>query len=296
MHVLQPLIDRALREDFGAFVARVFQTVCPGQAYLPGWHIDLMGEYLTACARGEIARLVMNVPPRSLKSICASVAWPAWVMGHDPTRRLMAASYAQGLATKHSVDCRLVMESEWYRRVFPDTQLSRDQNEKHKFVTTQRGMRMATSVWGTATGEGGSLLIADDPINPLQAQSSAMRQFVNDWFDHTFASRLDDKRTGAVVVVMQRLHPEDLSGHVLRKGGWEHLCLPAIATQDERWQRDGRRWQRAKGELLHPAREGVAEMARARAELGSRQFEAQYQQQPLAQESAMVKLEWFGRF
>lgn len=290
------LHERVIREDLSCFIAKSFATVTPGRRFLPNWHIDLIAEHLLACQRGEITRLIINMPPRSLKSVCVSVAWPAWLLGHDPAARIMAASYVQALANKHSMDCRLVMQSDWYKNLFPATQISREQNTKHKFVTTQRGMRLATSVFGTATGEGGTLLIADDPMNPLQAMGKKSREFIQNWFSHTFATRLDDKQKGVIVLVQQRLHVDDLSGHLLQRGGWEHLRLPAIAERRELFQLNGRVWLREEGQPLHPGREDRALIERARHELGSQHFNAQYQQAPLAASSEMVKLEWFGRF
>jgi hypothetical protein len=189
-----------------------------------------------------------------------------------------------------------VVQSEWYRQLFPAMRLSHDQNEKHKWVTTGRGMRLATSLFGSATGEGGDVLIADDPLNALQGQSAAARQFAADWFHHTFCTRLDDKKRGVIVVVMQRLHADDLCGRLLAKGGWEHLCLPAVAEEDECWQAGGRCWNRPRGGLLHPAREAQAEIARAGRELGSAHFAAQYQQHPLPEGGGMVRPEWFVRY
>lgn len=293
---IEGLRARAIRHDLGAFIAKSFETVSPHQPYLHNWHIDLIADYLMAVSRGDITRLIINMPPRSLKSICVSVAWPAWLLGHNPTMRIMAASYSQQLATKHSLDCRLVMQSAWYRALFPHTILAHDQNEKHKFATTHCGMRLATSVGGTATGEGGHILIADDVMSPLQASSATDRTMVNEWFDHTFSTRLDDKRSGAIVLVMQRLHEQDITAHLLAKGGWEHLCLPAIADVPQRWQIGGRRYARKRGSLLHSVREDRALIERAKRELGSAHFSAQYQQQPLPAEGGMIQLEWFGRF
>lgn len=287
---------RLLANDFVGFLGKTFLTVTPGRPFLMNWHLDLLAEHLEAVRRGEIRRLMINMPPRSLKSVTVSVAWPAWLLGHQPKMRIMAASYSQMLAEKHSMDCRAVMQSAWYREVFAQTQLSREQNEKHKFMTTQRGMRFATSIWGSATGEGGDVLIADDPMNPLQAQSGATRQMVRDWFDHTFSTRLNDKRSGAIVLVMQRLHVEDLCGHLLEKGGWEHLCLPAVAEVSQRWFVGGKRFERTAGSPLHPQREDAALLEQARNDLGALQFAAQYQQQPLAAKGGMVQLEWFRRF
>ncbi len=282
-----------LAYDFPSFIAKVVGTTDPGTQFLPNWHIDLIAQYLEAARRGEIRRLVINMPPRALKSVCVSVAWPAWLLGHAPESRILAASYASSLAIKHSIDCRNVVTSPWYRQLFPDTGLARDQNEKHKFMTSRRGFRLAASVGGAVTGEGGNFLILDDPLSPAQAMSRAGRELVNEWYDHTFASRLDDKRKGVIVLVMQRLHEDDLSGYLLRKGGWEHLCLPAVAPE-EVVMRGGR--VRMAGELLHAAREDMALIERAKVELGSRAFAAQYQQRPLRDEDGMVKLAWFGRY
>jgi len=289
-------LRRAMRGDFAAFIACCFATVSPHQPYLTGWHIELIAAALQAVERGEILRLIVNLPPRSLKSLIVSVAWPAWLLGHDPTRKIIVASYSQSLADKHSLDCRMVMQSAWYRKLFPDTELSRDQNEKHKFTTTQCGMRLATSVRGTLTGEGGHILIADDVLNPLQAMNEGERQAVNAWFDHTFSTRLDDKKRGAMVLVMQRLHEADVTAHLLNKGGWTSVVLPAVAEHAQRHSVGGRRFSRRKGSLLHPEREGHAELARAKRELGSAHFAAQYQQNPLPSEGGMIKREWLRRF
>ncbi|MGD9538539.1 MAG: phage terminase large subunit [Alphaproteobacteria bacterium] len=285
-----------LRQDFSYFLRRAFATVDPSTAYLSNWHIALIGEHLKACAAGEITRLIVNVPPRSLKSITVSVAWPAWLLGRDPTRRIVAASYSLPLALKHSLDCRLVLGADWYRRAFPALRLARDQNEKAKFVTTARGFRYATSVGGTLTGEGGDILIIDDPHDPRRAASEVERARALAWFDQTFSTRLNDKRKGAIVVVMQRLHEDDLTGHLLKKGGWHHLCLPAIAEAREEHAFGAVHKVREAGELLHPAREGEAEIARAKHELGSYGFAAQYQQRPAPLGGGLVKLGWFRRY
>lgn len=288
------LLD-ATRGDFLFFLRRVVATTSPAAAYQHNWHIAAIGEYLAACARGDITRLLINLPPRMLKSTIVSVAWPAWLLGQKPHARIMAASYAQSLAIRHSTDCRVVTQSRWYREAFPATQLAPDQNEKEKFTTTARGYRLAVSVGGAALGEGGDVLIVDDPLNPLQATHQAQRAGVNAWFDHTFATRLDDKQKGAIVVVMQRLHPEDLSGHLLAKGGWEQLCLPALAPAKTTVRMGAFHYERAAGEPLHPARENAQILERTKRELGSGNFSAQYQQAPQQRLSALIRPEWFAR-
>jgi len=285
-----------LKCDLPTFIGKTLFAVDPGASYLPNWHIDLIAEYLEAARRAEITRLIINMPPRSLKSVCVSVAWPAWLLGHDPQSRIIAASYASSLSIKHSLDCRRVMTSQWYRKLFPEVALTRDQNEKHKFMTTQRGYRFATSVGGSTMGEGGNFLIIDDPVSPVQALNAHWRDHVNHWFDHTFASRLDNKKDGVIVLVMQRLHPHDLSGYLLAKAGWEHLNLPAVATKPEVHDFGRVSKKRDVGELLHPGREDVRLIERAKVELGSAAFAAQYQQQPVCEEGGMVRPWWFGRY
>ena len=285
-----------LEQSLPTFIGKTLATVDPGAAYLPNWHIDLIAEYLEAARRGEINRLIINMPPRSLKSVCVSVAWPAWLLGQNPSSRIIAASYASSLSLKHSLDCRLVVESPWYKERFPEVRLAHDQNEKQKFMTTRRGFRLATSVGGSTVGEGGNFLIIDDPISPMQAMSKHWRDHVNLWFDHTFASRLDDKHSGVIVLVMQRLHPDDLSGYLLQKGGWTHLSLPAVAEVEETFHFGYVTKYRRAGEVLHADRENVALIERAKIELGSNAFAAQYQQQPIAEEGAMVRPWWFGRY
>ncbi|MFW0777004.1 MAG: phage terminase large subunit [Rickettsiales bacterium] len=288
--------DDIVAFDFPTFIGKTLSTVDPAAEYLPNWHIDLLAEYLEAARRNEISRLIINMPPRSLKSVCVSVAWPAWLLGKDPRSRIIAASYASSLSVKHSIDSRLVVTSEWYKKIFPDVKISRDQNEKYKFITTQRGYRLATSVGGSVTGEGGNYLIIDDPLNPAQAMNSLRRDAANRWFDHTFSSRLDDKRLGVIVLVMQRLHQHDLTGHLLAKGGWEHLCLPAVATERTVYHLGKVAHVREEGELLHSAREDEGLIARAKIEQGSSVFSAQYQQMPVVDDGEMVRPWWIGRY
>lgn len=288
--------DEVLKTDFTTFIGKTLSTVDPAAVYAPNWHIELIAEYLEAVRGGEINRLIINLPPRSLKSVCVSVAWPAWLLGHDPRTRIIAASYASSLSIKHSLDCRLTLNAPWYKSIFPSTRLSKDQNEKHKFVTTRRGSRFATSVGGSVLGEGGNYLIIDDPLNPTQAMNRGLRDHVNGWFEHTFSTRLDDKKKGAIVLVMQRLHQHDLSGYLLNKNNWEHLCLPSISVSKSTYSKGLVHKTREEGELLHPQREDAALVERAKLELGSSAFAAQYQQQPLPEEGGMVKAAWFKRY
>lgn len=288
--------DKILEGDFTAFIGRVLHTVDPGATYIPNKHIEMVAEYLEAIRRGHITRLIINMPPRSLKSIAVSVAWPAWLLGHNPKSRIIVSSYASALSLKHSLDTRHVITSSWYKELFPKVRLTKDQNEKHKFQTTQRGYRIASSVGGGITGEGGNFLIIDDPINPAHAMNKHWREHTNSWFDHTFASRLDDKKQGAIVLVMQRLHQNDMTGYLLSKGGWEHLSLPAIFSSTTTYSCGSKKWTFEEGELLHPKREDQKLIERAKIELGSRAFSAQYMQNPLGDEDGLVRSHWIERY
>ncbi|WP_020474550.1 phage terminase large subunit [Zavarzinella formosa] len=288
--------DALLRHRLAAFTRKAFSTVDPGAEYKHNWHIDLIAEYLEACSRREIKRLIINIPPRYLKSISVTVAWPAWELGHDPSSRILAASYAQILSLKHSMDCRLTMQSDWYKRIFPATQLTGDQNEKQKFVTTARGHRFATSVGASTIGEGGRFLIVDDPLNAAQAVSDTERTKANTWFDQGFSTRLDDKENGVIVVVMQRLHANDLTGHLLAKGGWEHLCIPAIAETKTFIDFGRIKITREPGDLLHPERESIEAIERQKTAMGSYAFAGQYQQRPAPAEGGIFKAHWFKRY
>ena len=153
------LLQALLRRDFNAFVEKAFATLAPGQAFDSGWHLKAIGWQLERVRRGEITRLIVNLPPRSLKSIMASVCLPAFVLGHDPTQRIICVSYSGDLAKKHANDFRALMETSWYRDLFPGARIGRKDSET-EIELTARGFRLATSVGGTLTGRGAQLLVS----------------------------------------------------------------------------------------------------------------------------------------
>ncbi|NIJ60254.1 putative phage terminase large subunit-like protein [Pseudochelatococcus lubricantis] len=282
-----------------SFVERCFVTLTPAVAFQDNWHLHAIAHHLDLVRQGKIRRLIINLPPRSLKSIMASVAFPAFVLGHDPARRIICVSYAADLAAKHANDFRAVVEAPWYRRVFPGFALSRLKNTEAEVTTTRHGVRLATSVGGTLTGRGGNLIIIDDPIKPADALSEVRREAVNQWYNNTLLSRLDDKLNGAIVIVMQRVHMDDLVGFVTRQQAepWTILTLPAIATHDQIIATGaGRSHTYRTGEVLHPAREPEALLDRYRQQLGSDVFSAQYQQEPVPPGGAMIKRAWVLRY
>jgi hypothetical protein len=221
-----------LRHDFTSFAGRCFQDLNPHTSLAINWHLEVIAAKLTAVREGRIRRLIINLPPRHLKSLMASIAFPAWCLGHDPTAQLLCVSYAQDLADKLARDCRAIMISPWYRQVFR-TRLAPHRQAVQEFITTQQGYRLATSTGGVLTGRGADIIIIDDPLKPEEALSAAQRHACNEWYDHTLYSRVNDKQRGAIIIVMQRLHEDDLVGHVLEQEDWDVVRFPAIAEMDE---------------------------------------------------------------
>ena len=280
-----------LRTDMHSFIWKVFQTILPGECYLRNWHVDAIVYQLLEVEAGRITRLIINQPPRSMKSLCVSVAYVAWLLGHDPSRRIMVVSYSTELASELHRQFRMLIDAPWYRAAFPRMRPKKDTGLE--LVTTAGGSRYAASVGGTLTGRGADLIIVDEPLKVEDAMSDLGRRRVNEWIGSTLVSRLNDKKRGAILVVMQRLHEDDLAGHLLEQGNWQNLILPAIAEEDTLVQvgTDDFRLRRA-GEALHPDRESRAVLEQTRAEMGSVTFAAQYQQQPVALVGNLIRREW----
>lgn len=292
------LVQAVLRQDLASFIARCFMTLEPGKGYLPNWHIEAIAYQLMRVWRGECKRLIINVPPRSAKSICVTIAYTAWIMGHDPRKRIMAISYGNELSLKLAADVRTVVTSEWYGPLFP--QFAVKTSRSNELVTTQQGYRFAGSVGGSVLGRGADLIVIDDPINGLNAVTSeATRRKVSEFYDATLYSRLNDKLNGAIIIVMQRLHQDDLVGHVLDKEEWEVLSIPAIAPEDCRYRiGDGSEafYQRRAGEVLHSAREPMVYLETVKRNLGTLNFSAQYQQNPMPAEGQVIKRAWIQNY
>jgi predicted phage terminase large subunit-like protein len=291
----QDTLDALLRSNFGTFCHKVFNTLNSAPSFKPNWHIDAVIHHLDQARLGHTKRLIINMPPRSLKSVLASVALPAFILGHDPTARLICVSYAQPLAAKLARDFRRVLESDWYKRIFPHTIVSKDAEEM--IETSAGGARFSTSVGAAVTGLGGRIIIVDDPMKPEDAASQAGRDRVVRYYGETLYSRLDSKADGVIIVVMQRLHEDDLAGHLLRNKDWKHLSLPATAAAEAVIPLgDGRSHTRRVGDVLHPEREPDWVLDELRRNLGSAAFEAQYQQAPIPEAGNMVKREWLPSY
>jgi len=289
------LFAELLRTDFMTFVEAAFSELNPGTEFVDSPHLAILAAALARCESGECRRLMICIKPRSLKSIMASVAFPAWILGRDPTKQIICASYGQDLADKHARDTRKLMASPLYQRVFA-TRISPLRNSVSEFETTRHGFRKSTSVEGPMTGRGADIIIIDDPIKPDDAQSETIRKSVNDWYDSVLLSRLNDKQKGVIILVMQRVHQNDLMGHIHERENWEVLRLPAIAEEDEIYHAQTPfgpiEFRRKAGEALDPEREPLDILNQLRQSMSTYTFEAQYQQNPQPVGGAIIKNAW----
>ena len=288
---------RAASASLYEFVKQSWHVVEPGVPFMESWHIAEICEHLEAVSAGEIHRLLINIPPRHSKSTIVSVMWPAWEWITDPAQKFLCASYSGTLSTRDNLKTRRLLQSPWYQERWGHMfKFAGDQNAKQRFENDKTGYRLATSVGGTATGEGGSRLILDDPHGAQAAQSEAMRESDLEWFDMVWSTRLNNPKTDAMVTVMQRLHERDISGHILNDiRGWEHICIPA------EWDGKHRKTilgaydpRKVKGELICPDRFGDKEITMLKQLLGSYGSAGQLQQDPTPSGGGILKTKHFG--
>ena len=288
------VLNALYRQSFQAFLAKCFEIVEPGKEFKPNWHIEAIGWALVELMRGEETDLIINMPPRYLKSLATSVAFVCWMLGRDPRLRIICMSYSEDLALMFSRNCRRIMESSWYRKLFPHTRLSR--STELELETTKGGGRLATSVGGTLTGKGGDILIFDDILKADDGNSESKREAVNQWYRTTAYSRGNSKNAKRIII-MQRLHPRDLTGMLIEDGVANILSFPAIATAPERIPIGLDQFHdRQEGDVLHPAIADRPELEKTRRRVGPAIFEAQYQQDPKFAGGTIFRVERFQYF
>jgi predicted phage terminase large subunit-like protein len=222
----QELLDVLCRNDFSVFFQRAWQEMEGGE-YIHNWHIDCIAEYLELAHEGKEKRLIINIPPRTAKTLLVNVAYRAWLLGRNSKEQIISVSYSQMLSESIAYKTQMLMRTDWYKRVFPGTRLDPNQQAKRSFMTTDGGECYSTSVGGTVTGKGAGYIIIDDAVNPGEALSDVQRHNVNEWLDNTIFTRLNDYRTGRIIMIMQRLHAADPTGHLLERGTWTHVKMPA---------------------------------------------------------------------
>ena len=288
---------RSLRE----FTKAAWPTIEPGSEYTSGWHLDAISDHLAAVIDGSIKRLIVNIPPRHSKSISTAVVLPAWTWATQPSKKFLYASYSASLSIRDSTKCRRLIDSPWYQAHFGDKfHLSGDMNQKSRFENSENGIRLSTSVAGSLTGEGGDCIVLDDVNNVVEADSQKVRQGVIDWWDQAMQSRLNDPKTGAFIVIQQRVNEQDLTGHILANelgNEWDHLVLPAryeighptpvrssLGFTDPRTE---------EGELLWPERFGEKELSTLERGLGSYAAAGQLQQRPSPKGGGILKASWW---
>lgn len=289
---LRTYLAERLATDLAAFTKKAFQILYPGRKLVWSWHYDLLAEYLQLVKQRKILRLIINIPPRTLKSTLVTVAFPLWVWLTEPEHNFLTASYSLDLSTEHSVFRRNLLQSAWFQRLFGEKfHLAGDRNQVGQFMNSKRGQMFATSVGATAMGRGCDTAIIDDPVSADQALSDAERTRANNWHDSTLRSRLNDPATGAIILVMQRLHELDPTGFLLEQepGVWTHIRIPLVAEEDHTWTFpiSGRIVQRKAGDILMPERftPGIVEQYRGRRLI----FAGQYQQRPAPAEGNFIK-------
>lgn len=293
-------LDRADSEaSLREFIKLSWPILEPGREFVMGWHIDAICDHLQAVTRGEITRLLINVPPGCMKSLTTEVFWPAWEWGprHRPDLRYVSASYSNDLTVRDNRRCRNLIKSEWYQSLWGNTfRLVGDQNAKMRFDTDYAGFKIATSVGGLGTGERGDRFIIDDPHNIKDGESDAKRLAALLWFTETVPTRMNDPEKSSIVIIMQRVHDQDISGYILEKDlGYEHLMIPMEFEPDRKcYTCIGFEDPRSEdGELMWPERMTHAVLDRDKKVMGAYAVASQFQQRPSPRGGGMFHKDWF---
>jgi predicted phage terminase large subunit-like protein len=299
------LLAELCRKDMRRFIEVFWKVVEPG-IFKGGWHIDCICDHLEACAKGEIRKLIINMPPRHMKSLNLSVFFQPWVWLSDPGKRFLYASYSDALATRDCVNSRYIVKNPKYINMIrrkqesrnPEWTLRRDQDQKTRYSNTEKGHRITTSVGGKGTGEGGDFVIIDDPNNTKESESLTQLEATNTWYDLVIPSRVNDPDTGVFIICQQRVHEKDLTGHILKKElkNWETLILPARYEKKNRiitclgWVDQ----RKEKGEPLWPVHYGDKALKELEENFASPYIIAgQLQQRPAPKEGGMFKRDDF---
>jgi predicted phage terminase large subunit-like protein len=286
------LCDGSLRD----FIRQAWKLIEPGRRLVWNWHIDCVADHLEAVSKGQLRKLIINIPRRHLKSQSVSVFWPAWEWTRNPEARWLFGSHSLNLCVRDSRHCRQIVESNWYKSLWGNKfTLTSDQNQKTYFENDKKGFRLCRSVGASAIGQGGDFVVADDPHDPMEVQSDIQRQAVLDWWDGVMSASVVDPEKSAHVLIMQRVHHQDLTGHLIEQGGYEVLSLPtefiperkcstSIGFSDPRTERS---------ELLFPKRFKQEYIDSQKISLGSYKFAGQHQQNPSPQEGGLAKRHWW---
>jgi predicted phage terminase large subunit-like protein len=290
-------MDHLIRDDFLIFSGYAFAKINNGAVITPYPYMRLLAKKLARVAKGKTRRLVVNLPPRHFKTWLGTICLTAWILGHNPSAKIIVLTYGQELADKIAYPIRAILNSEWYQRIFKKTRLAKDRARLMDFVTTAGGGVRSLSIESGVTGLGADFIVIDDPLEIKDWDNSKRLERVNELFDNEILTRLDSPKRGSIVIIAHRISEDDLSGHVLQqKGAWKHLRLPLIAKRTYRYKlEDGTTWERQKGELLRPDAYTRRDIERLRASKWPG-FETLQQQNPGGSEQLHIKAEHFPTF
>jgi predicted phage terminase large subunit-like protein len=287
--------DEAARNDFDLFAQLVFPVTQPGVRYEWNWHIECISEHLQAMHRGEISRLIINLPPRSLKSYLVSQAFPAWVLGKDPTEKFINISYGESVVEQNAMKCRAIINSPLFKRMFPAFKIGLLDRIKH-FETSMKGHYYADSALSTVTGIGCNYMVIDDPLKPMEALSDTVRNSTNENIRSTLLNRFDDKRIGKLLMVMQRVHTDDPTGNLLRDKNIVHLKLPGETKRPIHVQlqtpKKFKQWDMAENSLLFPERLSREILDQLRLDMTEYHYAGQILQEPVPLGGGEFKDTW----
>ena len=287
------------KKSFYEFSLDAFKALHNGQELVPNWHIKYLCDRLQKEAyrilenKERDKHLLINVPPRTLKSELVNVFFSVYCWILKDSIQFISSSYSASLSITLSTQARRLLESDWFREYFPDIELSKDENTKSRYTNTNSGLRYSTSTGGTVTGMGADIIVIDDPQNPQLARSDVERENANRFFNETLRSRLNNPDKGVFIVIMQRLHEQDLTGMLLEKEpeNWEHICLPAEVSdlvkpkELKQFYTDG---------LLFPKRLSKSTLDSFKLGLGSYGYSGQYSQIPSPDQGGIFKGDWFN--
>jgi hypothetical protein len=294
----QILFDSFLRQRLAGFIAKAFQQLNPGQRLEPTWFLEEIAWKLEQCRRGDIRRLIVTLPPRHLKSHIGSVAFPAFVLGHDPARRVLCITSSKDGSARLARKCRAIMREPWYQRAFHEARLAHEKRAAADFMTTKHGHRRSSFVGSLDMDRDAEVIVIDDPMTAEDAASPKSRREICAWFDTLLATEPagDDNRT--IILIATRHHQDDLAGHLLQKNeGWTELRMPAIESNFRVWSLyDDRGKLGEPGRPLWPERQSRGALEGIRERIGNSAFEAQYQQAPLPDISPIIRWEWIKFF
>lgn len=303
-------IDRtALEAEFGKrslyeFVKMAWSVIEPSSEFLDNWHIEEICRHLEGTYKGEVNRLVINVPPGSMKTLLTAVFYPAWLWIHEPSHRFLFIGYSLDVAKNAHLRWRTLVESDWYQQRWGGNWEQREESWGNiKAQNNKTGVRECASITGSITGKHYDTIFIDDPIKPIDTYGGAADtkkkiDQVVDSFTGTIQSRLTNQAKSRIVIIMQRLHEQDLAGFLLRTGEYEHLCIP-LHFEQGRYTRnklgiyDRRQVDRAN---FWPEKFTESHIVQQKSLMGPIAFAAQYQQSPVPAEGGAFKREWFNYY